>query len=375
MSVWNKVLLVLIFLCAAGFVYLGGTALKYRRDSQKKLHDTQVALQNEWKKNHEYLHGTGQGDGYFSLVNEVNRIRDIRGTRVWPDCLPQSAPVVNETKVTLQLLVDAKPETPVDPDAEIPADIADTTTAGSDTESQVISIPPKDRILPGSLVYLFDNRPLEQGGSFLGEFLVDKIDNNVATLINSYLMTPTEIERINNSAAQLAPWAVYTVLPKKVTKAELLADDAGSTDSEFGDDAEITMASETQPETEKDLTPALAQTYASLNLKRMRLMLHVEMLQTQIASLKKADDMSKEVMIAFYQDENADAKTQIDKNEEQLAEVQKLHDATIAEINQMEENIASLKALNKKMLADLTDAQITVSEAINQRDASVSMAK
>jgi hypothetical protein len=388
MSVWNKVLLVLIFLCAAGFVYLGSDALKLRRDSRKKIQDAQTALKSELEKNRSYLNGTGPNDSYASLVNDVNRIRKIRGVRIWPHCQPQSAPVVAGTKITFELLVDAKPESPLATEGEISEPV--TPESNSETETQVAAVPLGSRILPGSVVYLFDTRETDQGGCFLGQFSVDNIKDNVATLANSYLMTPQEIECISDSVAQSAPWAVYTVLPKNVVdSAENVVAAAGTNAVETEtDDIEATDTDETlavasqetvkEPQdtvaVEVDPSLALAQEFVSLNLERMQLYQHIELLKMQISQLEGAKKPVSEI-IDFYQQEITDSKTLVQKARNQLDEVEKLHSGTAAEIKKLEETVANLKAMNKKMLADLTNAQINASEAINSRDASFSMAQ
>jgi predicted membrane protein len=66
MSVWNKVLLVLVILCTVAFVYFGADALKMRRESQKKLVDAQKALEAEREK-HKKL-----SFGHFHTTKRAN---------------------------------------------------------------------------------------------------------------------------------------------------------------------------------------------------------------------------------------------------------------------------------------------------------------
>ena len=368
MSTLNKVLLVLVFLCAAGFVYLGANALKMRRDSQKKLADAYKTLEAEKSKNREYLYGSGQNDGYVFLRDDVNRLRKIRGIRAWSGCTPESPAVEKDRVVTFQLRVDATPEKPIasgTDEAELsPLDQENGINTGVATAA-----PPQDHILPGTVVYLFDNRSIDEGGCLLGEFTVDRVENNIATLKNVYLMTQGEIQRINDSVKSLAPWSVYTVLPGTIP-AETTANNADR-DLPEGEEAAVGSFAETNT-VDRSL---LGQTYVSLNLKRMHLMKYVDIYDKQKSSLLDADTTMKQELVSFYDKEKAETQDRLNTTKGQTGVVNQLMAETSAEINNLEVMIANVKALNKKMLADLTKAQLTASEKINERDASLSMAQ
>jgi len=399
MSVWNKVLLVLIFLCTAAFVYLGADALKMRRDSQKKLVDAQKALEAAQDNYRKLYFGTGQDDGYISLHNEVDRLLAFRGTRAWPNCMPTTKATVNGTTVTVQLQVDALPAPSVsqaiDPQADDTQadDLAQVTPPDPNAvDPGAVSAPvtpPQDRVLPGTIVYLFDKRTIADGGCLLGEFTVTKVDNNIATLTNVYQMTEAEIARINESVAGLAPWAVYTVLPRTMAEIqvasspvdELASEETVPDDIEPGDDdftKEILADATPQqsPEIPDDPTldprPALAQTFAFLNQKRMRLSNRIDMQNLQQDHLA-ATQVEATKMIGFYQEEIENTQAQRQEILRQYAEVEKLYDATVAEIANIEILIANLKSMNRKMLAELTQTQLHASELIHERDASLFM--
>ena len=408
MSVWNKVLLVLIFLCAAAFVYFGADALKMRRESQKKLVDAQKALEAEKEKKQKLYFGTGQDDGYISLVNEVDRLRAFRGTRAWPNCMPIAQALVNGTTVTVQLQVDALPapsvSQPVDPLADDPQadDLARISSPDPgamdpgtmDPGAVSVSVtPPQNRVLPGTIVYLFEKRTLADGGCLLGEFTVARVDDNrIATLTNVYQMTEAEIARINDSVAELAPWAVYTVLPRTAAEIKMAGSQAGGlgTDEEAaadafepddddalaGDNPAGFVVAETTPEILTDPTtdprPALAQTFASLNNKRRQLLNHIDMLKIQQEALATTQ-VEATTMIGFYQKEKEDTQAKQQETLRQNTQVAKLYDATVAEIMNIEERIANFRMLNKKMLAELTRAQLRASEIIHEREVSLSM--
>ena len=442
MSVWNKVLLVLIFLCAAAFVYLGADALKMRRDSQKKLVDAQKALEAEQEKKQKLYFGTGQDDSYLSLVNEVDRLRKFRGTRAWPNCMPFSQAVVNGTTVTLQLMVDALPKptatqpeadaqlddkqqagTAQQPDDNQPDDFAAPDSPVTPPDPGTIDpnapdpggvsepvTPAQDRVLPGTTVYLFDKRAIVDGGCLLGEFTVAKVDNNIATLTNVYQMTEAEVNRINDSVnATDASWAVYTVLPRTTVEIQVASSEANEPVTDTGEAVADDLEPENGPGEEETLVddesrnaedpakfsvadsipqqvpeiladptndprPALAQTFASLNNKRRQLSNRIVMQKMQQDALATTQVKAMK-MIEFYQKEIEDTQAQRQETLRQYGEVKKLYDVTEAEITKTKYLIASLKSLNKKMLADLTQAQLRASEIILERDASLSMTK
>ena len=410
MSVWNKVLLVLIFLCAAACVYFGADALKMRRESQKKLVDAQKAYEAEEEKNRKLNFGSGQDDGYVSLVNKVDRLRALRGPMAWPHCMPIAQALVNGTTVTISLEVDALPapsiSQPVDPQTDDPqtADLAQVTPPDPNAvDPGAISdpvTPPQNRVLPGTIVYLFEKRAQADGGCLLGEFTVAKVDDKIATLTNVYQMSDAEIARINAGVAGRVPWAVYTVLPRTAAEIQAASSEVGEPatdetttgDMESDDDslavddsldggapANFMVADslpQQSPEISADATndpyPAPAQTFASLLQKRMRLLNHIDMQKMQQDDLVTAQ-VEATKMIEFYQQEIEDSQAQHQETLRQSAEVKKLHDAIVAEITSIEEMIANLKSQNKKMLAELTQAQLRSSEIIHEREASLSM--
>ena len=405
MSVWNKVLLVLIFLCTAAFVYFGADALKMRRESQKKLVDAQKAYEAEKEKKQKLYFGTSLDDGYISVVNEVNRLRAFRGTRAWPNCMPTSRVTVNGTTVTVQLQVDALPSPsvlqPDDPQTYDMAQVTPPDPNAIDPGAVAVPVtPPQIRVLPDSVVYLFEKQAMADGGCLLGEFTVDKVDNNIATLTNVYPMTEAEIARINDSVGAQTPWAVYTVLPRtaaeiKVASSQVSepvtdepATDAmepvgtpGDDDALADDNPAKFIVTETTPHQLSEILkydptidprPALAQTFASLNQKRMRILNHIDMQKIQQVTLATTQ-IEATKMIAFYQKEIEDTQAQQQETLRRYNNVKKLYDATVAEITNMEKLIANLKSLNKKMLAELTQAQLRASEIIHEREASLSM--
>jgi hypothetical protein len=123
----------------------------------------------------------------------------------------------------------------------------------------------------------------------------------------------------------------------------------------------------------KDPRSALAQTFESLNLRRIQLQNLVDMQIVQKASLETTQ-IEAAKMEEFYHQEIADTQAQLKESERQFGEVKKLYDATVQETASMKELITVIKAQNKKLLADLTQAQLRSAELIHKQNASLSMA-
>ena len=188
-------------------------------------------------------------------------------------------------------------------------------------------------------------------------------------------MTESEIKRIDDSFGRSTPWAVYTVLPHEVAKTAVAGSADGSVSEGIGENlAETPQQSipDTQPDPTKDKRPALAQTYATLIQRRIQLLNLVQMQEMQKAALKTTATEADQ-MIVFYTQEKEKSQAQHQEKQRQYAEVKKLYDATAAEVTNIETLISSLRSLNKKMLADLTQAQLHASEIILERNAALSM--
>jgi len=369
MSRWNWALLILLFLCIAGFVYLTTDALSKRRTSQNALKKAEETLQQEQEKNKKLLYGDGTSGGYLALNTEVNRLRKIQGAKAWLNCLSDGQAQVDDTVVTLKLTVDVPPPKSADGTEENPADATDTTdataTADNAANGETSAAKPEDKILRGTKVYLFDKTLPREGGAFLGVFTVSQINGNNVTLTNSLLMTPDEVAKINASVDKKAYWAVYTALP--IDSKSLFENSEQLKEILSEETAAVFSNAERELES---LEPA----FTSLQLKRTQLLKHADMLQIQLKSLEQIGK-DAEATTVFYEKEKNTIGEEIESVKEQIAYVEKLLKETQAMIDQFKTQIEVTKARNKQIYAELTKQQITASEKINQKNAAVTMSQ
>ena len=67
------------------------------------------------------------------------------------------------------------------------------------------------QLRPPMIVHLFDERPLPQGGSYLGEFVVSAVQESSVTVVSTLKRTPEDFGRID--AARAGTWAFYDIVP------------------------------------------------------------------------------------------------------------------------------------------------------------------
>jgi hypothetical protein len=67
------------------------------------------------------------------------------------------------------------------------------------------------QLRPPMIVHLFDERPLGQGGSYLGEFVVTAVQESSVTAVSTLPRTPEDFQRID--AARAGTWALYDIVP------------------------------------------------------------------------------------------------------------------------------------------------------------------
>jgi len=191
MSIWNKILIALNIIAAAVMLYLGARALKthqYWRDIAAALEEKireqeklERKLMGELTKE-ELLEAQQQGEsvvGVRQLEVQLHKWLLRRGP-AWYGCVPQQ----------------------VDP------------------RSGAVSVvmPLADhRVQPQTVVYVFDQRHILQGGSYLGQFTVAGVggqENRVLQLVPTMRMTAAALQRLQRSAqTNGTAWTLYRRMP------------------------------------------------------------------------------------------------------------------------------------------------------------------
>jgi hypothetical protein len=175
MSTWNKVLIGLIIVASLAFLILGARALKthqFWREQAAQLEESLTAELETYEKLREQVRQLK-----LQLYEQV-----VDRGRVWYGCRPQAN--------------------------------ADTPKTGAVVVG--VEFPDPHQITPNSVLFVFDELPIENGGRYLGQFAVAGVDqaNPSVALQPSSRMTQQELQRLAQSAArQNASWALYEIMP------------------------------------------------------------------------------------------------------------------------------------------------------------------
>lgn len=362
MSIWNKVLLGLLFFCSALLFYFAVQSLSSRTAWQERIAKLEADVEKTINENRlleygiktenesvpvsktppkfgegefnidEYeafiqknTYGLGSKESLVHLRNDVDHLIRDRDARTWFECTP-GAIDISEHEVALQVL----------------------------PTTNVSAIPAK------TVVYVFDKRNIEQGGAFIGAFLFDEVKQNTVTLKNSYLMTDLEKQRLEKSKAENAPWIVYTKLPGDskgyfVSGVHQLDADGNVVPSE-GSLADVDPNS-----------LHCATTFMLLVTDRIKKQQYVESLNIRLEkinnAIKESNDHKK-----YYE-------MVIQRTTDELTEMTRQRDETANErdqlkiaVDNLEKEIATIKAENKRIVADLTETQLISSEILHQKN-------
>lgn len=199
MSIWNKVLICLILVASLAMWYLGMRALATHRAWRTAVKKLQADLAQLEKERERLIHGDATTKGIRQLQVELAKYTSQRG-RVWHGCRP--------------MRVDVRQ----DPQAGFVVQVSLTVEQLGLSGLQNVQELPVD-----SAVYLFDERDVQQGGSYLGAFRVTAVtprqENQPAMLQleSTTFLTSREVQRIQ-AAVQAAQqgnlgWMICELLP------------------------------------------------------------------------------------------------------------------------------------------------------------------
>ncbi len=189
MSIWNKVLLGLIFVTSLAFMYMAARTLK--------THETwRVAAQRQedrLKDLNEQIEETRHAETDQNVITDmgIDQLREelfsilIDRGRVWNNCVPDQI------------------------DAETGAVRVKTDFPDED------NLPGRHGIHEKTLLYVFEESDVEAplneaGGRYLGEFLVTEVADGMVGIKPAMKMEKPELERLTGSQG---PWSLYEVLP------------------------------------------------------------------------------------------------------------------------------------------------------------------
>jgi soluble cytochrome b562 len=187
MNIWNKILVGLILVASLGFFYMALRTLRTHQHWRVLAQRLETKIQQVQEDNRQLIEGKGEGKEYQPGIDRLRlQLRKMlvdRG-RVWTDCKPQLGGQTQQTGlVTLA----------VDPHG----------------------------IDPKTPLHVFDAKGIQQGGRYLGEFKVVRVDeaNKQVDLQPSVKMTDAELKRLAASAAANTTWIMYEIMPVDTHKA------------------------------------------------------------------------------------------------------------------------------------------------------------
>ena len=363
MSIWNKVLLGLLFFCSALLFYFAVQSLSSRTAWQKQIEklESDIAKTNDDNRLLEYgikttdesvpvsktppklnegsfsieeyeafvqknTYALGSKESLIHLRNDVDHLIRDRDARTWFECTPTTVNV-SENEVIVQVL----------PATDVPA------------------------IQPKTVVYVFDKRPLDQGGSFIGAFFFDEAKQNAVILKNSYLMTDLEKQRLQQSKSNNATWVVYTKLPGD--SQGYFVSGMHQSDAEGKVVASDGSLADVDPNFLHSATDFLL-----LVTDRIKKQQYVDSLNIRLGKINNAIEQSN-LHKGYYE-------MVIQRTTDELTEMTRQRDEAAGErdqlkitVDNLEKEIVAIKTDNKRIVAELTETQLVSSEIIHNQNA------
>jgi hypothetical protein len=190
MYIWNRVLLGAILLLSVVILVLGARALK----THQYWREIALRLEQELKEQQRLRR-------ILTGVASPEEIEQAKQKGEIPATLPEMEVAVHE-----MLLRRGPVWYGCEPRGVDPA-----------TGAARVAVPvPKHQIAPKTLFWVFDERPLAQGGAFLGVFEVVGVggeENQELQLSPVFSLGPSEMDRLRRSATGPTRWSLYQLVP------------------------------------------------------------------------------------------------------------------------------------------------------------------
>ncbi|MGA2063825.1 MAG: hypothetical protein ABSG86_02600 [Thermoguttaceae bacterium] len=174
MSLWNKILLGLIFVASLGFFYTAARTLKTQKSWREYAQGLQHKLTAQLEENRKLLESDEAGNkGIRRLSTDLQRLLINRG-RIWQKCEPQRAAANGQVAVGVE----------------------QAAGPGKITDKMVL--------------YVFEEGDDQQPREYLGEFKVGEVAENKIGLAPTMALTGRELKRLTGSKG---PWTLYELMP------------------------------------------------------------------------------------------------------------------------------------------------------------------
>jgi predicted nucleic acid-binding Zn-ribbon protein len=208
MTIYHKIMVGFIALTALVFYYSAMRALKERSKWWTEYVSLERQLQDV-NKQIEQLQGAAEAadaqvKGVRQLRHELAKLMVGRG-RVWTGCTP-AQPDANTGEVRVAIPVQTAAGAA--PGAEDLGGIPPADGAAAPAPAAAAATPLE--LVENQVLYVFDERPISEGGSYLGEFRVASVAERQVALAPVGKLSPAEMERLTKATGT---WALHDVMP------------------------------------------------------------------------------------------------------------------------------------------------------------------
>lgn len=359
MSIWNKILIPLVLIAAAGLFYMSARSLKTHHTWRQSAVKHQDALKAVLAENEALVHGSDAPDaakGIVQLKRELHRSQADRG-RVWRKCDARSVAAEGAVKLGIPAI--------------------------EGVEKQ-----PPHGITAKMKVYLFEGAEPKDGGRFLGEFAASEVGEREIGLQPTRKLTPEEIQLLNQAQGRARQaglgWTMYEDLP---------TDEHGVFAGVPEDALRAALPENVVPEYVKDGKPAEASDPEARRqdgkyVRRLRdynpIFDHYSRDRTELydatESAKRDKEGLDEALAASKADEEY-CRGELAKLKEDLGKAKAEREAVVAHLKRLDESLAAqVKAntqsieLNQAMAADIARHQLEATRLIDRRTSAMAQA-
>ncbi len=359
MSIWNKILIALVFLAATGLSYMTARSLKTHETWRLAAQKHADALKTVLAENEALLHGGSAPDspkGIVQLKRELHQLQVDRG-RVWRKCDPRSVSAEGAVKLGIP---------PVE---------------GVDKQ-------PPHGVTAKMKVYLFEGAAGKDGGKFLGEFVATEVGERELGLQPTRKPTAEEIQLLNQAQGRARQsglgWTMYDELPSDehgvfagVNEEELRAGLPETVVGEYLKDGKAAEASDPEDRRVDGKYVRRLRDYGPILERYSR---ERTVLADALVSGKRDEAGLQEAVTQAKAGEEL-CRAEITKLKEELTKATAERNAVVDLAKRLDEGIAQqVKAntqaieLNQAMAADIARHQLEAARVIDRRTGTVAQA-
>lgn len=185
MSIWNKILLVCIFLMAVVLFVLSARALQAHRIWSECYNKHVEAIAAAEQQAKDIVNGNQEAGqmGLRQAKLELYKLLIGRG-RVWDNCRP--------------INVEKGP---------------DPTNPPHDRVLVTLQTATPDAVEAKSVLYAFEDKPASEGGSYMGQFTVEQVIGDKIAVRPSVRLSDSEYAHVQASQQAGTPWRLYELMP------------------------------------------------------------------------------------------------------------------------------------------------------------------